>query len=367
MKIFRTGAYENFYDMPLAVNWSITEKCNYCCSYCFISGAKASVKNDVKSKPFTTLEQIQNAVKNIVSLNRPWYNVTFVGGEPTIHPHLFDVIALLHENLQERLNNVVIISNGSRNKNLYENIAKVSKSLSIQLIISIHTDHVEMDHILELIENLSNDVRLTFALMFNPAKREMVKSIYKTLFEYRKNFPFTLNINFIMDKDHIDARHTEEDFAWQRKATADFRDLVNQTDVTFSPTVTPKHTRNIFCDFENDGNREVVIGMNRAEKLSRGLSVYKDMYCVSNAAMLRIEEDGRCLGMVCWADKILCNIFEENSLFENREKLIHAVKCPLQTCGCVSNHCIPKFSSKEEADIFVEIFKEKQLRLFNKK
>lgn len=42
MKIFRTGAYENFYDMPLKVIWHITGRCNYRCTYCFHYGRGGS-------------------------------------------------------------------------------------------------------------------------------------------------------------------------------------------------------------------------------------------------------------------------------------------------------------------------------------
>ena len=38
MKILRCGAYESFYDMPLAIDWMLTKRCNYRCSYCFHYG-----------------------------------------------------------------------------------------------------------------------------------------------------------------------------------------------------------------------------------------------------------------------------------------------------------------------------------------
>lgn len=38
MKILRTGGRECFADLPLEVNWVLTNKCNYRCSYCFDYG-----------------------------------------------------------------------------------------------------------------------------------------------------------------------------------------------------------------------------------------------------------------------------------------------------------------------------------------
>ena len=41
MKIFRTGAYESLHDMPIEINWMMTHRCNYRCTYCYFYGTKA--------------------------------------------------------------------------------------------------------------------------------------------------------------------------------------------------------------------------------------------------------------------------------------------------------------------------------------
>ena len=49
MKIFRTGSYENLYDLPIAINWGFTTQCNYRCSYCFDYGVhRGGVRTYVK-------------------------------------------------------------------------------------------------------------------------------------------------------------------------------------------------------------------------------------------------------------------------------------------------------------------------------
>ena len=165
MKIIKTGAEEAFKDLPLAIEWHLTYNCNYRCSYCFIYR-----KGNIPQTPFSTLEQIKTAVDNIVSLNRPYYDIGLSGGEPTIHPHMFDIVELFHKKLGNRLNSISIVTNGSRNAALYEKLAGIAKYINFLMNVSIHTDHVEMDHILELIEKLSHDVKMHFVLMFNPAR-----------------------------------------------------------------------------------------------------------------------------------------------------------------------------------------------------
>lgn len=364
MKIFRSGAYESFYDMPLTVQWNITMKCNYRCSYCFVrDGAQ---NRPPSKKPFSTLNQLKAAVDNIASLNRPWYNIVLVGGEPTVHPHILDAVRMLHETLQERLNNICFITNGSRNNELYRKLAEMAKSVSLTLLISIHTDHVDMAHILELIEKLSHNIAIHFALMFNPAKREEVQLIYDILYEYRKNFPFSMSIDMIFTQDvHFDSRYTKEDFSWQRSATEKFNALENSSAITFTPAKEAIHSSRNFYDLELDGKRKIVENVERVSSYKNELRNFSGMYCIANTAVIEVEEDGLCRGMICGAAPYICNIFEEGLLKAARADLIHAVICPFATCGCITNERIPKFASRLEAARFIEIFDAKQQALFD--
>ena len=361
MKVIKTGGRESFIDLPIEVNWMLTSKCNYRCSYCFHYGKG---KTPPPQLPFSTLEQLRVAVNNVASLNRPFYNIVFSGGEPTIHPHIFDLISMLYDSLGERLNSILIITNGSRNKPLYERISRFAKSVSISLLISIHTDHVDMAHILELIETLSGDINIHFSLMFNPDKREMVHEIYDTMLEYRKKFWFNMNVVTLRDGDIVDSRYTPEDFAWQKKAIKQFNDLVKSVAPNFPERRKKKYSNPVIHVIENNGEIKTINQGNRTIELADGFLKFRGMYCIAHAYLLRIEEDGRCKGMVCGDDKIIYNAYEENSLLAVRDKLIHAVRCTKRVCGCASNDPIPKFLSEEEAKKYVEFANQKQAQLF---
>lgn len=362
MKIFRAGSHEALYDMPIEINWDLTRRCNYRCSYCFIYGRG---KTPPPQLPFSTLAQLKAAVDNIASLNRPWYNVTFSGGEPTIHPHLIDLIHLFHEKLQERLNHLVIISNGSRNENVYKKLAELSKSINLELLISIHTDHVDMAHILELIENLSHNIAIHFALMFNPAKREEVHLIYDIMYEYRKKFPFGMGIDILRDGDHIDPRYTQEDFAWQKTATEKFAALEAGVAINFPPAKQPEHKLRLFHDLEIDGERKIIETTNFDPNYTNGLADFRGMYCIANTTNLRIEETGLCRGLICYLPPNTCNIYEKGSLKAARKDLIRAVICSRKLCGCENANFVPKFSSRLEAARFIKIVDDKQQALFD--
>lgn len=361
MKILRTGGRECFTDLPLEVNWSLTMKCNYRCSYCFHYGKG---KNPPPQLPFSTLEQLKTAVDNIASLNRPWYDITLCGGEPTIHPHIFDIISMLHETLGERLNYVLIITNGSRNESFYRRLADIAKIVDVRMNISIHTDHVEMDHILKLIENLSNDITMNFSLMFNPDKRELVYKIYNTLLEYRKKYWFSLNIILLSDGDHIDLRHTKEDLAWRNEALQKIHALEKDVSLKFPPRKKIKHGRKLIRDIEENNEVKTIPIVDRRADYAKGFFDFKGMYCVAQASVLRIQENGICRGMVCSDDRNFYNIYDKNCFKVARDKFIHAVICSQHSCVCSSNDKIPKFASAEEAKKYVKFAQKRQAELF---
>ena len=282
-----------------------------------------------------------------------------------MHPHMMDLIYLFHDALKDRLNDFLIITNGSRNRKLYEKLAEIAKKVNISMQISIHTDHVDMEHMLELVENLSKDVNLYFPLMFNPAKREEVHLIHDIMYEYRKRFPFTLSAETVRVNGALDPRYTPEDFAWQKEANNRFDALHNALKDKIPLPRKKRRTLHMFHDIEDNGERKIIETTNFSQSSRNGLQNFSGMYCIANTGNLRIDMNGLCRGMICYHDVHLCNIYEKGSLKAVRDKLIHAVQCPRNLCGCGTNNYIPKFSSLEEAAHFMEIYHAKQSALFD--
>ena len=187
------------------------------------------------------------------------------------------------------------------------------------MTISIHTDHVNLSnisHILELIETLSNDVKLNFSLMFNPDKRELVHEIYDTIFKYREKCPFTMSVMTLRD-------------------------------------------------IEDNGNIKTVKAGNRDVELAEGLFKFKGIYCTANTGIIHINDDGQYKGIVCGDDRWDYNIYEKDSFLAIRDKLIKVVKCTRANCGCGANYHVPKFASEEEANKYLQFAQKRQAQLFD--
>ena len=143
--LIRQGSPNCFEDMPLEINWKITEACNYRCSYCF------DAKGDYEEN-FCTLGQAERAIGYLASANRPSYHITITGGEPTTHPCFADIITLLGKQLGERIERITIITNGSFDTKVIDAIERLAPTVNIGISVSVHMEFASTDQIISLIE-----------------------------------------------------------------------------------------------------------------------------------------------------------------------------------------------------------------------
>ena len=132
--ILSVGAFPPRNDY-LWVTWSILSACNYSCRYCQVKGTEISSNQIVEE----TLRFIKNAPQQIK-------DVTLFGGEPSLHPMLFDII----KTLQSFCRRVVIFTNLSSSK---EKIQKMI-DIGIEFSLSYHSDVLSADEFLDKLEYL---------------------------------------------------------------------------------------------------------------------------------------------------------------------------------------------------------------------
>lgn len=353
--VLKQGAFATLYDMPLAVNWVLTDMCNYNCSYCF-----GHEKMD-KSR-FATFSSILNTLDNLAALNRPSYQFTIGGGEPTTHPHFLELMQLLAAKFEGKLDRVMVISNGSREIPFYETLARLGEPLRLQLIHSIHTDHVNKEHLYKLVEILSPSLTLTLNLMFNPAKWELVREIYEHLLKLRDKYCFGLSVAPLRQPpkfDELDKRYTKEHLDWQSAANSDF----NKRDKASQAQKYKYELENwdVFHELRT-GNEIKIVRGNRHQQLAEGLFDFRGMYCTSGTHLLVIDSNGECYGIWCAQKKKMFNIYQKKEISEIIDSM-ELVQCSQHNCGCGANDASMKFRDKNEAEIWLRISQEKQKRL----
>ena len=309
--LIRQGSPECFEGLPIKVVWLLTSNCNIRCSYCF--NARKGYKKD-----FCTLEQAETTIKHLASANRPSYQVELLGGEPTTHPHLAEIISLFHEHIGNRLEVLQITSNGSFSESQIESILKVGEQVNVKLSISIHLEYLNVERVVELVERFSNRTYLEMRVMFQPDLFEKIEAMTDILCNLRKDYFFCMEVGLLREGwptfDKYDRRYTQEQFEWAEKTKKKFDEVAIE-----GPQWTKAYPKSTEGEFLMERNVRGVVESHKriSESELKELTgcVFTGMTCSAGANIIRIEVDGRVKGMVCVLDHLAhhnCNIFEEN-------------------------------------------------------
>ena len=129
-QLIRTGSPEAFQDLPLQVQWEITENCNFNCSYCF--------QRHKRKNLYCSVEQAKKAVEHIAAANRPAYQIYLLGGEALTHPNLIEIIKLLDDNLGEKIQVLRFLTNGSFKQGQFEEIVQTARHFPLLVSISVY-------------------------------------------------------------------------------------------------------------------------------------------------------------------------------------------------------------------------------------
>lgn len=348
--ISRAGAQETFIGMPLAVNWGITQMCNYKCSYCF-------GQDPLDRSRFTSLPYLKKAVDHIAELNRDTVRFTFSGGEPTAHPDLGKLIEYIHQIFAKRLQSVLVISNGSRNPQFYDRLVEDENIDRVRFNISLHTEFMDLEHITSLVERLSHKAPFCLNLMFHPLKKDFVRKVHQELCQLRSSYPFGLGVVLLRRPprfDILDERYAAPDFEWQKQAAEEFGKAA-----LAGPPMTQLPQRGysgeLFWNYTDPARPyKKMEGKDRTTLFTEGAFNFKGMYCIHGCSLLCINPDGSSSGARCSQARISSNIFLENPYKD--KNFMCPVRCSAANCGCSTNDSLLKFASEEEAHDFVEMY-----------
>ncbi len=356
--IIRQGSPECFEGLPLRVSWDVTSYCNFRCSYCFNAGTEYK-------KDFCTLEQAETTIKHLASSNRPSYQVNLIGGEPTTHPHLDEIIMLLCQYLGDRLEMLQITTNGSFSENQMKAILMAGELANVNLTISVHLEYLNVEHVVELVKRYSSRTRLQIALMFHPELVDKAMSVVDALCDLRRDYPFNMFVTMLREPpkfDKYDSRYTQEHF----KCAEKIRERFGIADAEGSKRLKNQH-KNIGWEFivERDvngfvDNYERIL---RSELENLTGRHFTGMTCCAGTNIVKIGTDGRVRGLICSLDRPVLNIFEENPFLH--EDWIHSVICTKTMCGCGVDFRVPKFRSPTDAQKFIEKKRLEQKKLMN--
>lgn len=184
------------------MNISICNVCNNNCSYCF-----QSLYNNKGDKKFITLEHYQELLNFINFFNNDNY-IRIIGGEPTLHPQIIDILELTKQNGYIPL----LITNLSCNLNLLKQIINL-KDIVLFINATQPEDKRENfeNNIQFLIDNNISNFGLSFCVTTNDEENSktlkylehLLKKFKKLNFRISPASPNNLDKHKIIDYSNI--------------------------------------------------------------------------------------------------------------------------------------------------------------------
>ncbi|MGD8777575.1 MAG: glycosyltransferase [Ignavibacteria bacterium] len=320
-KYVRVGSKNKFTDSDnLEVNWVLTRKCNYQCSYCTVYNNKGS---------FIPLDLLKRAVDRLAELDKSRYTIILTGGEPTIHPDYQDLLLYIFEKLGEKVT-VITISNLGRTNKYFSDFAEKMNGYEnqIRFVASYHFDFANKDKFLENINTLSSKGFYTkIQIMAHPEKMNEVRYLDKELGKIKNEY---VEYRVMVIRENYgtvpDKRYNQEDLKWIQNY------YNNQTE-----------EQNILIETINKYGQIKTDYYSEPEINSKGLNKYKGMICNAGVSNMSINEFGSVDRAVCFRGTNVKskNIYNDDNPLEGFE---NAVVCPFERCGCTADIAIPKFS-----------------------
>ena len=166
------------YDI-LDLRITITHNCNYQCIYCYDKTKKYN-------KQFLNLTNIIDFIKiNCLQYNK-YIMLTVLGGEPTLHPDLFEFCQKIHE--IDKILGICIYTNFSIENNFYLKFLYLNK---IKFIFSYHLQNVQFyEKLLQLLNSNKNikDMIGLISIIYNNL------NIQQSIITYKKIKKLNLNV-----------------------------------------------------------------------------------------------------------------------------------------------------------------------------
>jgi|GEM_PF-541409 len=325
-EIIRAGDESLFNSNILKVNWVITRKCNYQCSYCKVY--------DNKNGFFVPLEKLKLAVDRIAKRGKDRYIITITGGEPTIHPAYTEFVKYAYDKLGSKAD-ITTITNLSRTKHFYETFSKEIAPYRnrFKFQASYHFEFAKTETFINNASILAeNNINVNISMLSHPERMDEVRELYNGL----KNLnPEKIRCELILVRENYgtlpDKRYTSEDLEW----------LNGKYQVENSRPVIIERKYNS-------------IGMNAkayytaAELNIKGFNQYKGLVCSAGDKMMSIDQNGNVSPAVCFRGPGMFsgNIYDGTGTIDKVKNII----CPFDRCGCVADLQLPKFKNITNED-----------------
>ncbi|EFI32834.1 glycosyl transferase family 2 [Desulfonatronospira thiodismutans ASO3-1] len=320
LKLLMAGNQEVIENDQMTVDWILTRRCNYSCSYCTVYNNKTGF--------FVPIENLNSVIDRLNDLPHQKIKLALSGGEPTIHPRYLDFIEHTISTLQDRVT-INTQTNFSRQLKFYENLVdRIGEQTDkISFSSSYHFEHAEKHRFIENILFLTEKkVPVTFKICAEPDRMDQVKDLYNEAKYLENDF---LKVALVVVRENYgsfpDKRYSSEDLAWLQNEYTENKGtiLLKYYDISC----------NRIRDYYHTADELIINGMHK----------FTGMSCYAGLNRISIGSDGSLAPSVClrWSKGLKHNVYDNPSSILSFQE---PITCPCKVCHVPADMQVPKYN-----------------------
>lgn len=297
----------------LAIDWALTNKCSYRCSYC----PKKLHSGDIPVIDYSAIKVFcEKLCEHYAKLNKQIY-VNISGGEPTTHKDFLQIVELFKKMEMK----VGLISNGSAPIKFWKEVeAKLDR-----LHLSYHSESAKIDHFMEVITIFHDKINVHINVMMYPDNFDKCFEVAKML---ANTFP---SITISLAKLYVNIGNIPYHYSQEQLKILDTADIRSFSDVKKLVITSEKRndelSRNDMLGTYDDGSAKNLYG---ALLANNRLNKWKNWLCYAGIENLAVEFNGNYYRGWCRQSGKLGNVGDKEPSFPTTP-----IVCRKNSCDCI--------------------------------
>ena len=326
-------------DNILRLEWSVSKRCNFTCSYC-----TEFVRDDYSE--FPSLDVMKSTIDKVLTVSDKNIHLALTGGEPALCKHLLDFCK--YAKSFDRVQDIAITTNGSRSSKFYKDLLQYVDSITF----SYHMEYAKKNRVPVTIKELAEDHRkqINVHMMMLPTALAEAKQLIDEL--------RALDINVVVRRIRpaFDKHDLEKGI---RRWTRPYENTIPTFVFTEDGKVDWTDDKGYYNDEEEQylnsipvsGKKQTIVyreaGSDIVDKnqiLMDKENFFEGWKCWAGITSLKIQPDGNVYNAACRV-KHLGNIYDEFAVDTA------PVICDKQACICAADIPITKIKDDSYAEL----------------
>jgi len=182
--------------------WDLTTQCQYRCTYCY---AHSMLTQKFDPKLHNIYKTVFSKLK-LAKLNN--FCIELLGGEPTLHPHFYEIISECFS--LKNCKNIMVVTNLARPINFYKKF-NIQQFNGLQFDVSFHPEYIKnIDHWCYKLKQLNDCKYFSTMVNINLVDDDKYIELYKTLIEYCISNSIEIGLNILFSIDNYVSKYSIE-------------------------------------------------------------------------------------------------------------------------------------------------------------